>query len=110
MKLKAGLLAILFISMIGLAACADGPGRYEPYGYPNYGYYDSGPWWWYGHRNFDHRDFDHLRDLDHDRLEGRAFGPSRFGGGFHNGLALAHGGGFRGGFGGGHFGGGGGHR
>jgi hypothetical protein len=111
MKLKAGLLAILFNSMIGLAACADGPSRYEPYGYPNYGYYDRGPWWWYGHRDFAHRDFDHLRHFEHDRSEGRAFGPSRFGGaGFHNGLALARGGGFRGGFGRGHFGGEGGHR
>jgi hypothetical protein len=91
MKLKPILLAILFVSMIGLAGCVDGPGYYGSYGYPTYGYYNRGLWG-YGHDGFYHEGH-----FDHDRFSGA---------GFHNGFRIAHGGGFRGGFGGGHFGGG----
>jgi hypothetical protein len=99
MRLKPILLAIMFISMIGLAGCVDGAGHYGSYGYPSYGYYSSyGPWRGYGHRDFDHREH-----FDRDRFERHAFNSHVFGGaGFHNGRALGRGGG--------HFGGGGGHR
>jgi hypothetical protein len=98
MKLKPILLAILFISMIGLAGCVEGPGYYGPYGYPSYGYYNR-------------ENFHHEERFDHDRFEGQAFSPYRFGGdGFRNGPTFTNTGGFRGGFGGGHFVGGGGHR
>jgi hypothetical protein len=96
MKLKPILLAILFVSMMGLAGCVENPGYYGSYGYPTYGYYNRGPWWGYGRDGFYHEGH-----FDHDRFGGA---------GFHNGFGIAHGGGFRGGFGGGHFGGGGGHR
>jgi hypothetical protein len=98
MKLKPILLAILFILMIGLAGCVEGPGYYGSYGYPSYGYY-NGAGFYPGGR------------FDRDRFYGRGFSPYRFGGaGFHNGPVFAHAGGFRGGFGGGQFGGGGGRR
>jgi hypothetical protein len=97
----------MLVSMIGLAGCVDGPGYYGSYGYPGYySSYNGGPWWGYGHEGFHQGGH-----FDHNRWEGHAFSPYRFGGrGFHNGPAIAHGGGFRGGFGGGHFGGGRGHR
>jgi hypothetical protein len=98
MKLKPILVAILFISMIGLAGCVEGPGYYGAYGYPRYGYYNGAGLYRDGR-------------FDHDRFYGRGFSPYGFGAaGFHNGPVFEHGGGFRGGFGGGHFGGEGGHR
>jgi hypothetical protein len=106
MKLKPILLAILFISMIGPAGCVDAPGYYGSYGYPSYGYYNSGPWWGYGREGFHNEE-----RFDCGRFDGRTFSPYRFGGsGFHNDPVFAHDGGFHGSFGGGHFGGGGGHR
>jgi len=102
-KLKPILLATALLLMLGLAGCAEAPGYYGSYAYPNYGY--DYPWW--GHER---RDFDHGENFDHDH-DGHAFSANRSGApGLHSGAALAGGGGFHGGFGGGHFGGGGGRR
>jgi hypothetical protein len=106
-KLEPILLATILFSMIGLAGCAEGPGYYQSYGYPTYGYYY--PWWGHGRRDFDHGERFNT-DHDHD-YEEHAFSPSRSGAPeFHNGPALAQGAELHGGFGGVHPGGGSGRR